>query len=94
MTTPVGMFPANDFGLYDMHGNVWEWCEDNYHESYKDAPTDGSAWIAQGDDDKTKVLRGGSWFNDPRRCRSASRNWKDRDFRSSLYGFRVAVSPQ
>ncbi|MFM6520868.1 MAG: formylglycine-generating enzyme family protein, partial [Microcystis panniformis] len=72
-TTPVGYFKvANAFGLYDMHGNVWEWCEDDYHPNYQGAPTDGSAWISKNKS-TTKVLRGGSWFLHPDYCRSAYR---------------------
>ena len=59
-TTPVGQFPPNRFGLYDMHGNIWEWCTDTWDESYVRAPTDGSAWISENDND-SRVLRGGSW---------------------------------
>jgi formylglycine-generating enzyme required for sulfatase activity len=71
-TTPVGYFKvANNFGLYDMHGNVWEWCEDNWHRNYENAPINGSAWIGQ--DTGLKVRRGGSWYNESRNCRSASR---------------------
>ena len=71
-TTPVGYFNvANNFGLYDMHGNVWEWCEDSWHDNYKNAPIDGSAWIGQDTD--SKIQRGGSWYTDSRYCRSASR---------------------
>jgi formylglycine-generating enzyme required for sulfatase activity len=72
-TTEVGSFQvANGFGLYDMHGNVWEWCEDKWHGSYKGAPTDGSAWL-DGNNNDSHMLRGGSWFNPPVFCRSASR---------------------
>ncbi len=72
-TTPVNEFGiANGFGLSDMHGNVWEWCQDHWHGNYQDAPTDGSAWIEGGDSD-LRVVRGGSWFNNPRYCRSAVR---------------------
>jgi formylglycine-generating enzyme required for sulfatase activity len=85
-TSPVGKFPANRFGLYDMHGNVWEWCEDIWHESYLGAPTNGIAWV--GDSDK-RVLRGGSWHNYARSCRSALRfKWAAEN--SNYYiGFRV-----
>ena len=71
-TTPVGIFPPNQFGLYDMHGNVWEWCQDSWHDSYKNAPIDGSAW----EDGKPsyRLLRGGSWYYFPRFCRSACRS--------------------
>ncbi|TVP63904.1 MAG: formylglycine-generating enzyme family protein, partial [Leptolyngbya sp. LCM1.Bin17] len=60
-TTPVGRYPANYWGLCDMHGNVWEWCQDHWHGNYEGAPTDGSAWI-EGDDSKLRILRGGSWI--------------------------------
>ncbi|MFM8307052.1 MAG: formylglycine-generating enzyme family protein [Microcystis aeruginosa] len=89
-TTPVGYFKvANAFGLYDMHGNVWEWCEDDYHPNYQGAATDGSAWISKNKS-TTKVLRGGSWFNPPDSCRSAFRvGSRSRDFISYGCGFRV-----
>ncbi|MDJ0733305.1 MAG: SUMF1/EgtB/PvdO family nonheme iron enzyme [Nostocaceae cyanobacterium] len=90
-TTDVASFPANGFGLYDMHGNVWEWCEDSWHNNYQAAPVDGSAWISKSDNDY-HVLRGGSWFNNPEVCRSASRfidAWARRDDYFNV-GFRVA----
>ena len=72
-TVPVGSFPANTFGLHDMHGNVREWVEDCWHGSYASAPRDGSAWTS-GCDGGQRVLRGGSWVsNDPRSLRSADR---------------------
>ncbi|NJR70488.1 MAG: formylglycine-generating enzyme family protein [Synechococcales cyanobacterium CRU_2_2] len=72
-TTDVGSLEgANGFGLYDMHGNVWEWCQDGWHSNYEDAPTDGSAWSSD-DEDSKYVLRGGSWLNFPGVCRSATR---------------------
>ncbi|MEA5598549.1 bifunctional serine/threonine-protein kinase/formylglycine-generating enzyme family protein [Rivularia sp. UHCC 0363] len=90
-TTEVGSFPPNGFGLYDMHGNVWEWCQDGWHLHYNGAPTDGSAWIENGNDWR-KVLRGGSWFNNPELCRSAFRTLSypciDEDC-LYLVGFRV-----
>ncbi|MBW4511474.1 MAG: formylglycine-generating enzyme family protein [Scytonematopsis contorta HA4267-MV1] len=76
-TTPVGEFPPNAFGLYDMHGNVWEWCLDDWHNNYKGAPTDGRAWFDNNDNTSQKnkytVMRGGSWFSNPEYCRSAFR---------------------
>jgi formylglycine-generating enzyme required for sulfatase activity len=88
-TTPVGQFPPNAFGLYDMHGNVWEWCADTWHDNYDGAPTDGSAWIENGDDNRSP-LRGGSWFLNPDLCRSAFRfNFNRRDDRLINSGFRV-----
>ncbi len=71
-TTDGGSFSANVFGLYDMHGNVWEWCQDVWHDNYEGAPTDGSAWT-EGGNQSLRVLRGGSWSNDPGVCRSAFR---------------------
>ncbi len=88
-TTPVGYFGvANSFGLYDMHGNIWEWCEDDYHDHYKGAPEDGSAWFS-GENQATKVRRGGSWFNPTSYCRSAYRNHFVHDFHYYHDGFRV-----
>ncbi len=88
-TTPVGQFPPNAFGLYDMHGNIWEWCADTWHDNYDGAPTDGSVWIENGNH---SPLRGGSWDLSPSYCRSASRIYysfgRDRDHGSSN-GFRV-----
>ena len=71
-TTPVGQFYPNAFGLYDMHGNVSEWCLDTWHNSYDGAPTDGSAWETGGNSSR-RVSRGGSWYFNPRWCRSANR---------------------
>ena len=71
-TAPVGSFAANQFGLHDMHGNVWEWVEDCLHRSYEGAPTDGLAWSAGGECPR-RVIRGGSWHYDPEGVRSASR---------------------
>ncbi|NJR73657.1 MAG: formylglycine-generating enzyme family protein [Scytonema sp. CRU_2_7] len=90
-TTDVGSFPPNAFGLYDMHGNVWEWCLDTWHDNYDGAPSDGSAWLSENDN-QFRVLRGGSWYLNPRYCRSANRAWFPRDGRSDDIGFRVVVS--
>jgi formylglycine-generating enzyme required for sulfatase activity len=92
-TTPVGSFPANTFGLYDMHGNVWEWCADQWHSNYEGAPIDGSAWIDETPSEQASyVLRGGSWYYYPRNCRSASRDYDDAGIRFNLCGFRVVCS--
>ena len=72
-SVPVGSFPANGFGLHDMHGNVWEWVEDCWNDNYAGAPSNGTAWTAGGDCGK-RVLRGGSWYNKPRILRSAIRS--------------------
>ena len=76
-----------------MHGNVWEWCEDDWHKNYQDAPTDGRAWFSEKS--STKVTRGGSWNDNPALCRSASRNFNTRGSRSDTFGFRVVcVAPR
>jgi formylglycine-generating enzyme required for sulfatase activity len=92
-TTDVGKFPPNAFGLYDMHGQVWEWCEDDWHDNYEGAPTDGSAWLKSGEKAQKSlysVLRGGSWIFNPVNCRSACRNYYNgRVKRNDFIGFRV-----
>jgi formylglycine-generating enzyme required for sulfatase activity len=92
-TTSVGSFPANDFGLYDMHGNLWEWCEDHFQNSYKGAPADGSAWInPKSKNNASRVPRGGSWIDDPGWCRSTYRSRYSADYRDLSIGFRVVYS--
>jgi formylglycine-generating enzyme required for sulfatase activity len=71
-TTPVGSFPPNTFGLYDMHGNVWEWCADSWQNNYQGAPKDDRPWLVK-DNDNRYSLRGGSWYYLPRDCLSAYR---------------------
>ena len=106
-TTPVGMFPANAWGLHDMHGNVWEWCLDEWHGRDEEAPVDGSAWLKAGEAKpkqnanegeesnlETRLLRGGSWFNLPGDCRSAYRDHGGPDDAFGLVGFRVVCLPQ
>jgi formylglycine-generating enzyme required for sulfatase activity len=90
-TVPVNSFPfPNFFGLSDMHGNVWEWCLDHWHDNYKNAPSNGSAWI-EADDVANRVIRGGSWRNEPNCCRSTYRMSNNADDKSSSnLGFRIA----
>ncbi|MFZ4639005.1 MAG: formylglycine-generating enzyme family protein [Nodosilinea sp.] len=88
-TTPVGQFQPNAFGLYDMHGNVWEWCLDHWHDNYQEAPTDGRAWLNK-ENFGSRVLRGGAWYSRPQYCRSASRNMLHLPrYRNNGFGFRV-----
>jgi formylglycine-generating enzyme required for sulfatase activity len=88
-TAPVGSFAANAFGLHDMHGNVWEWVEDCWHDSYAgNPPADGSAWTAGGNCN-IRVVRGGSWLNDPDFLRSAIRDRSTSVARGNALGFRV-----
>ena len=87
-TSPVGSFPVNTFGLFDMHGNVWEWVQDNWHDDYTGAPTDGSVW--PGGDPSRRVLRGGSWGGDAGFLRASDRNYGGATYRGSYGGFRVA----
>jgi formylglycine-generating enzyme required for sulfatase activity len=108
-TTEVGSFPANVWGLHDMHGNVWEWCLDHWHSGYEGAPVDGSAWLSTTeqqnpsstnpvkgliDDLEPRLLRGGSWYLIPGACRSASRYRLRPDYAFNAVGFRVVCLPQ
>jgi formylglycine-generating enzyme required for sulfatase activity len=94
-TMSVGMFPANAWGLHDMHGNVLEWCFDHWHTSYNGAPQDGSAWVDQDvNNDKQRLLRGGSWLTFPRDCRSGCRSLARPVHANSDVGFRVVCLPQ
>ena len=87
-TMPVKSFEPNPWGLYQVHGNAWSWVEDCWHDDYKGAPNDGSAWTT-GDCGR-RVLRGGSWINDPRNLRVALRNWFNPVIRNGSIGFRLA----
>jgi formylglycine-generating enzyme required for sulfatase activity len=85
-TIPVGTFQPNAFGLYDMHGNVWEWCQDEYHDNYNGAPTDGSAWVS----DRTRVFwlsRGGDWYYHGRNLRSANRQFNGVEHARDYFGY-------
>ncbi len=98
-TTDVASFPANAWGLHDMHGNVLEWCLDHWHDSYVEgdekAPTDGSAWKKQtAEEGESRLLRGGSWDFNPRNCRAAYRSYYHPDNSSYFIGFRVCCLPQ
>jgi formylglycine-generating enzyme required for sulfatase activity len=90
-TMAVGNFPANGFGLYDMHGNVWEWCMDHWRDSYEGAPTDGGAWLSS-DESNLRLVRGGSWYFVPMDCRSACRLRFARDGQVNDLGFRVVCA--
>jgi formylglycine-generating enzyme required for sulfatase activity len=88
LTSPVGSFPPNQFGLYDMAGNVWQWTQDCYHPSYSSAPNEGSAWISG--DCSRRIVRGGSWDTNPQLLRSAARDTRPSASQISNLGFRVA----
>ena len=91
-TTPVNQFDKpNAYGLCDMHGNVYEWCQDHWHNTYEAAPTDGSAWLSE-DESAFRVIRGGSWDGYPGGCRSASRAYVNPDNRNNDIGFRVSCA--
>jgi formylglycine-generating enzyme required for sulfatase activity len=86
---PVGTKGANAFGLHDMHGNVFEWVEDRWHQNYEGAPSDGSAWLDAGAPGR-RVARSGSWYYDAKNLRSASRSGPPSDLRDGNVGFRLA----
>ena len=88
-TTEVGIFPPNAFGLCDMHGQVVEWCEDDWHPNYENAPIDGTAWVDKDNYQAKKVIRGGAWYFAPWSCRSATRSYNAYDY---IFGFRVVLS--
>jgi formylglycine-generating enzyme required for sulfatase activity len=90
-TTPAGSFPPNGFGLYDMHGNVWEWCSDWYDDSYANAKNQDPTGPDSG---AGRVLRGGGWGFIPQYYRSATRFWSSPDCRYNIIGFRVAVDSE
>jgi formylglycine-generating enzyme required for sulfatase activity len=87
-TQVVGTYQANRWGLYDMIGNVWQWCEDDWHPDYRGAPDDGSAW--RGGDVSMRIIRGGSWNYGPSALRSTDRNWFPLNGRTAFIGFRIA----
>ena len=88
--TPAGLYYANGFGLFDMHGNVWEWTADVFHESYEGAPTDGTAWV-EGGDQNNRVRRGGSWLEAGERLRCATREFSPPETAVDTIGFRVVT---
>jgi formylglycine-generating enzyme required for sulfatase activity len=85
----VGAFPPNPFGLHDMHGNLWEWCADPWHENYEGVPVDGSAW-EEGSNERYRLVRGGSWHETPDLCRSAVRLKLPYNEGDEMTGFRLA----
>ena len=91
-THPVAEKEPNDWGLYDVLGNVWEWCEDRWHDGYEGAPSDGSAWLVNPTD-VGRVLRGGAFFNEARYLRVAFRHLSHPQDRMELVGFRVVCVP-
>jgi formylglycine-generating enzyme required for sulfatase activity len=88
----AGTKKLNHWDLYDRHGNVWEWVEDDWHETYDEAPADERAWIIEPRGAAGRILRGGSWGNFARSCRAAARNINEADVRDGVLGFRLARS--
>src|SRR5574341_394347 len=89
-TTEVGCFPPNAMGMFDLHGNIWEWCSDAWHDNYEGAPTDERAWELKGDA-ALRVARGGCWHDTPDVCRSAARLKMAANEGDDIVGFRVAM---
>jgi formylglycine-generating enzyme required for sulfatase activity len=93
-TRPVGQKYANQLGLFDMCGNVWEWCEDDWHGNYRGAPEKDAAWIDRPERGSLRVIRGGSWGSTARACRAACRYGYGPDYRGGDLGFRLALCLQ
>lgn len=91
---PVGSFKPNAFGVYDMHGNVQEWCLDLWHENYNGAPTDGSAWLSDGNEANDRILHGGTWSRPADDCRCAGRKKTPPEIVQFAIGFRVVAVAQ
>lgn len=91
-TAAVGSFLPNDLGIYDMSGNVWEWCQDNWHEDYQNAPSTGIAWKAKSN--SARVHRGGGWYDEAKGCRLSHRGLNYSKNSSFILGFRLVVSHQ
>lgn len=93
-TKPVGLKNHNQLGLYDLSGNVWEWCEDDWHYNYEGAPKNSLAWIDSPERGPYRVLRGGSWLDRLRTCRVTNRSGLQPIHRGDSYGFRLALARQ
>lgn len=90
-TQSVGLKKANPWGFCEMIGNVWEWCEDVWHETYVGAPADAAPWLSNQDKQNRRVVRGGSWNMDAFRCRSSYRSFDWQDAATSRLGFRIVI---
>ena len=90
-TQPVGLKRANPWGFHDILGNVWEWCQDVWHDGYLGAPDDGRAWVDAADKQPRRCQRGGAWDMNAFRCRSAYRSYDHRELATNRFGFRIAV---
>lgn len=91
-TAPVGLKAPNPWGIYDLVGNVWEWCEDVWHGDYQNAPTDGSSWMTNQETQLRRCVRGGAWNMDAFRCRSSYRSYDWNDTKTNRLGFRIVMS--
>ena len=91
-TKPVGLKYPNQLGIHEMSGNVWEWCDDDWHADYKGSPIDGSAWVERPKRRAYRVIRGGGWYYHARYCRVAYRNYDGPDYRYHYIGFRLVLA--
>jgi formylglycine-generating enzyme required for sulfatase activity len=93
-THPVGMKKPNPWGLYDIVGNLWEWCEDDWHSDYAGAHSDGGAWLTGEDRQQRRTMRGGAWDMDAFRCRSTYRSWDWKHIATNRFGLRIVVQTE